>query len=245
MFEAVTGMSISEYVRKRRMSLAAYDLMEKDLKVIDVAYDYGYSSPEAFSRAFKSVHGVSPALAGKDGNFIKLYMPISFHIEIKGDVSMKYRIEEMEGFKVFGKSITTTSEDGRNFREIPQFWNDVFQSGDFKAMIEQCDESSKNFGICLPMKNELEFDYAIGFSGVKDEYLDFEVCQIPKAKWAIFECLGPMPDAMQRVWNRIFKEWLAATEYEIDCRLPQLEYYTEGDTSSENYYSEIWIPLAN
>ena len=243
MFEAVTGTSVYEYIRRRRMSLAAYELMENNRKVTDLAYEYGYSSPEAFSRAFKSIHGVTPALAGKDGSFIKLYMPISFQIEIKGDVSMKYRVEKMEGFKIFGKKIATTCEDGRNLVEIPKFWSDVFQSGQFKAMCEKCDRDSKNFGVCLPMKNETEFDYLIGFSGSKDVYEGFDTYDIPKAKWAVFECRGAMPDSIQNVWKRIFKEWLPSVEYEIDETLPQMEYYTEGDTCSEEYYSEIWIPV--
>lgn len=243
MFDAITGMSINEYVRKRRMSLAAYDLIEKNRRVTDVAYEYGYSSPEAFSRAFKSIHGVSPALAGKEGNFIKLFMPISFHIEIKGDVFMKYRVEESDKFRVFGKAISTSCLDGSNFKEIPEFWSRVFQDGQFKAMAEQCDSGSKSFGVCMPMKNETEFDYVIGFSGEKDSYTDFETFEIPKAKWAIFECLGPMPEAIQSVWKRIFKEGLPSVEYEIDETIPQLEYYSEGDTSSQNYYSEVWIPV--
>lgn len=243
MFEAVTGMTVHEYIRKRRMSVAAYELMEKHRKVIDVAFDFGYSSAEAFSRAFKNIHGVSPANTGKNGSYVKLYAPISFHIEIKGEESMNYRVEKKEAFKVFGKSISTTSEDGRNFKEIPRFWKDVFESGLFKEMIEYCDEGSKNYGVCLPMKNEDEFDYVIGFSGSRDDYGKFQVFEIPEAKWVIFECRGAMPNAMQDVWKRIFKEWLPATEYEIDFTKPELELYTEGDASSEEYYSEIWVPL--
>lgn len=243
MFEAVTGMTVHEYIRKRKMSVAAYEIMEKDRKVIDVAFDFGYSSAEAFSRAFKNIHGISPANAGKNGSYVKLYAPISFHIEIKGEESMNYRVEKKEEFKVFGTVLKTTSEDGKSYKEIPKFWQQVFASGQFKEMLNLCDEDSKNYGVCLPMKNEDEFDYVIGFSGSREDYSKYEVFEIPAAKWGIFECRGLMPNAMQSVFQRIFKEWLPATDYEIDMTKPVLEYYTEGDTTSNDYYSEIWMPL--
>lgn len=243
MFEAVTGMTVHEYIRKRKMSVAAYEIMEKDRKVIDVAFDFGYSSAEAFSRAFKSIHGISPANAGKNGSYVKLYAPISFHIEIKGEESMNYRVEKKDGFKVFGLILETTIVDAKSYEEIPKFWKQVCDSGQFNEMLSLCDSTSDSFGVCLPMKNEDDFDYVVGFSGSREDYGKYEMFDIPAAKWGVFECRGPMPNSMQSVFKRIFKEWLPATDYEIDMTKPVLEYYTDGDTSSHDYYSEIWMPL--
>jgi len=102
MFPFLTGISLSEYIRRRRLTSAAIELQTTDVKVIDVALKYGYQSPEAFARAFKNLHGIMPTSAREQGVSLKAYPRISFHISIKGDVEMNYRIEQRGAFEMFG-----------------------------------------------------------------------------------------------------------------------------------------------
>jgi AraC family transcriptional regulator len=104
MFSFIADVPLSEYIRRRRLTLAAFELQMSTVKVIDIAFKYGYESPEAFSRAFKYLHGVMPTSARDKGVALKAYPRMSFHISIKGDVEMNYRIEEKQAFEMFGIS---------------------------------------------------------------------------------------------------------------------------------------------
>ena len=243
LFEAITDIPLSEYIRRRRMTLAAKDIIDGDKKIIDIALDYGYSTPESFSRAFKSVHGISPSSIKKDSTIIKSYPPLAFSISIKGDVEMNYKIVEKDAFQVLGISLVTTDIDGKNFVEIPQFWQEINTDGTSEKMMKYSSESTcAMYGICFDEKEDRSFKYAaaVGYNG--GDTGGFEVMDIPAAKWTIFDCIGPMPDAIQSVWKRIFSEWLPATEYEL-LNLPQIEYYYPGNITGDDYHSEVWIPI--
>lgn len=242
LFEAVTEISLSEYIRRRRMTVAAKELIDDDRKIIDIALDYGYATPESFSRAFKGVHGVSPSALRNDNPTIKSYPKLAFTISIKGDVEMDYKIVEKDAFEVLGLTIRTTDKDGQNHREIPAFWQKVNTDGTSEKLCELTSNPDVVYGICMNLDNDGYFDYAIASPYGGGQTDEFKVMSMPAAKWAIFECVGPMPDSIQKVWKRIFSEWLPATQYEI-AQLPQLELYYRGDTTRADYKSEVWIPI--
>ncbi|MEX1377974.1 MAG: AraC family transcriptional regulator [Eubacteriales bacterium] len=243
LFEAITDISLSEYIRRRRMTLAAKDIIDGNSKIIDIALDYGYSSPESFSRAFKSVHGISPSNLKRETPTIKSYPKLAFSISIKGDVEMNYKIIEKDAFQVLGRSIITDDIDQKNLTEIPLFWQKINADGTSEKIMEHsAADTCAMFGICFDAKEDRSFKYAAAVPYDGGETGGFEVMDIPSAKWAVFECIGPMPNSIQIVWKRIFSEWLPATEYEL-VNQPQIEYYYPGDPSGENYRSEVWIPI--
>ncbi|MDC7219068.1 MAG: AraC family transcriptional regulator [Spirochaetales bacterium] len=242
LFDAVTGVSLSEYIRRRRMTLAVKDLISGEKKVIDVAYDYGYSSPEAFSRAFKSVHAISPSQVKGKANQLKSYHKIGFSISIKGDIEMNYRIEEKDAFRVLGTSLTTTTEDNRNFEEIPRFWQEIVAAGVTKELGNYSSDFGKMFGICFDEQPDKTFTYSVSVPFKGQDKGRFEEREIPAGKWAIFECKGPMPRALQDTWHRIFAEWLPATGHEL-AKLPQVEYYIPKDEKMREYWAEVWLPI--
>lgn len=103
-FSYMTGMTLTEYVRRRRLTLAAKDLQHGKMPIIDIDMKYGYDSATAFSRAFAKQHGVAPSVYRKDGGSLKVYPPASFHIMIKGAKEMDFRIIELEDTEVYGVS---------------------------------------------------------------------------------------------------------------------------------------------
>lgn len=242
LFEAVTGIQLSEYIRRRRMTLAACELAGGDRKVIDIALDYGYSSSESFSRAFKGIHGISPSYVRNQNPTLKSYPKLTFSVSIKGDSEMNYKIVDKKAFKVLGVSITTTTNNGENTKEIPKFWERINNDGTCKQMCKYAATNDVIYGICFDSDSKDTFKYAVAVSYDGGGKSEFEVMDISACKWAIFECIGPMPLAIQNVWNRIFTEWLPATEYEI-APLPQIEFYTLGDSAKDDYRSEVWIPI--
>lgn len=100
MFSFLAGISLSEYIRCRRLTLAAFELKNSDAKVIDVAIKYGYNSPDSFSRAFQNLHGITPSEARSSSHSLKAYSPMTFQLSIQGGHEMNYRIEEKNHFKL-------------------------------------------------------------------------------------------------------------------------------------------------
>ncbi len=106
MFHMLTGVTVAEYIRKRRLTFAAQELVSSNARVLDVALKYGYDKPESFAKAFRKVHGISPSQARGSGASLKTFPRLSFHITLKGDKDMDYRIADKPAFKVVGKTGT-------------------------------------------------------------------------------------------------------------------------------------------
>ncbi len=244
MFSMLTGFSVSEYIRNRRITVATQELIQSNCKVIDIAMKYGYESPEAFTKAFRRIHGISPSVAKKNSQFLKAYPKLSFQIQLKGDVEMEYKLVEKERFKVVGKSIQTSTIGGENNRRIAAYWQEANQNG-FAKELAQHGGPLGLMGICLEFDKQQEnLTYLIAAEKMNENVpSDWEEREIPAATWAVFPVHGAMPDAMPKVWGRIFSEWFPATGYE-HAEGPEMEVYvSDGDPSSEEYYSEIWIPV--
>ncbi|CAM4447765.1 AraC family transcriptional regulator [Paenibacillus endophyticus] len=243
MFFMLTGMTVAEYVRKRRLTLAAQELALSAPKVIDVAMKYGYESPESFSKAFRKLHGISPSEARNSGVQLKAFPRISFHLSLKGDKEMDYRIVQREAFNVIGKSIRTSTLEGENSTEIPKFWQNSHADGTV-GKIAALGKTEEMLGLCYDMQQGGEvFNYAIAVETDKAASdMAFAVIRIPSATWAVFTSIGPMPGAIQEIWGRIYQEWFPTTGYE-QAEGPDFELYPPGDTMSEDYRCEVWIPI--
>lgn len=242
MFSYLAGVSISEYIRRRRMTLAAIDLQNSDVKVIDLAMRYGYESPTSFSRAFQSVHGLSPSSARIIGASPKAYPRMSFLISIKGDVEMKYKIEKHKAFRIVGAKRYYDLNIDENFQEIPKFWGEVIQNGQFEQICELSNQKPLGILGVSTCMNGKDFNYYIAAATDKDIPEAMNEYIVPESTWAIFECVGPMPNAIQNLQKRIISEWLPTSGYEY-ADAPDIEVYPAGDTNSPDYKCEVWLPI--
>jgi AraC family transcriptional regulator len=242
MYHMMTGVTVAEYVRRRRLTLATQDIIAGE-KIINVAYKYGYETPEAFTKAFRKMYGISPTAARKPGENLKAYPKISFHISIKGDKDMNYRIFEKESFKVVGKQTRITMVDEQNFNQVPKFWNDCMKEGSYEWISSKAGKLgvlgvSKDFDKCKD-----EFNYMLAVEEIKDTLPKGYISEtIPAATWAAFESVGPVPEALHDLLRRIYAEWMPSTGYQHDCAA-DIEVYPVGDMSSTDYRCEIWIPI--
>ncbi|WP_209443679.1 AraC family transcriptional regulator [Paenibacillus camerounensis] len=243
MFSMLTGFTVADYIRKRRLTLAAQELASSKVRVLDVALKYGYDSPEAFAKAFRKAHGLTPSAAREPGVQLKAFPRLSFHLSLKGDQEMEYKIVDKPAFNVIGKSIQVTCKDGENFRRIPKFWDECNEDGTSDELIGLASEEAW-LGICMSM--DMEKDLLSYWVGVKaDEAADshgYEKGIVPAASWAVFTSKGPLPDTLQAVWQRIYQEWFPGTGYQ-HAGGPEIELYPPGDTSAEDYVCEVWIPV--
>jgi len=241
-FYALTGISVAEYVRRRRLSLAGYELQRGELSVLDAALKYGYTSPDSFTRAFRQLHGITPSEVKKGGCLLKSYGRITFVLTIKGVSAMNYKIVEKEEMHIIGFKKWFSTENDSQMAEIPKMWDSVTEETAMR--ITGLSNNEGLVGLCADMYDG-GFDYWIGCMSDSECPADLESVTIPASTWAVFEIIGPMrplPNAMQDIWKRIYSEWLPNSVYE-HAMLPEIEFYSSGDMMAEDYRSEIWIPI--
>lgn len=232
-FGAMCGMTVGEYIRERRMTLAAQELAGSDCKVIDIALKYGYDSPDSFTKAFQRFHGITPAQAREKGVNLRSLAPLHIKITLEGGTMLDYKIVEKAAFTVVGIKKSFNSET--SYKEIPKFWGEW--TSDMKGL-------KGMFGVCSDMDGT-NFDYWIA-----DLYMPWEeypqecsTYQIPGGLWALFKCVGPLPGSMQSVNTKIWSEWLPSLkEYELAGNY-SLEFYLPPAKNPADTVSYIAIPI--
>lgn len=238
MFSYMAGMPLAEYIRKRKMSLAAVDLQGGDAKIVDVAGNYGYHSPTAFNRAFQAIHGVAPSAVKNEGVPVKSFPPISFKITIKGAEEMNYRIETKEAFRIVGVSIPLEKEIEKNFAVIPGKWQEISVDGTLQKLVGRMDGEPKGVLGVSTCNDDEPWRYYIAVSST-GEPGEFEEYTVPAATWAIFSGSGA-GNTIQELERRIVTEWLPTSGYEYG-NAPDVEVYLNADPQNAQY--EVWIPV--
>ncbi|MRB77882.1 AraC family transcriptional regulator [Bacillus bombysepticus] len=247
MFSFLAGISLSDYIRCRRLTLAAFELKNSNAKVIDVAIKYGYNSPDSFARAFQNLHGITPSEARNSSRSLKAYSPMTFQLSIQGGNEMNYRIEEKEPFRIIGITKRVPIVFNGVNEEIASMWKSLnpesIQTLKSLSNIEPNGiiSASTNFSEGR-MEEKGELDHYIGVATTKDCPEEFKQLEVAASTWAIFEAVGPFPDALQNVWGRIYSEWFPSSNYEL-AEGPEILWNEQKDISSPNFKSEIWIPV--
>lgn len=238
MFTYMAGIPLSEYIRRRRMSLAAVDLQGGDAKIIDIAGKYGYQSPTAFNRAFQTVHGIAPSAVKSEGVEVKSFPPLVFKVTVKGAVEMNYRIETKDAFRIIGISQPLEKEIEKNFAVVPKMWQDAVVNGTMQKLAGMMDMPPMGLlGVSACSGNE-DWKYFIAVSSSK-ECDGFEEYTVPAATWAIFAGEGTN-QSIQELEQRIVTEWLPTSGYEYGDA-PDIEVYLNPDPENAKY--EVWIPV--
>ncbi|QMV45215.1 AraC family transcriptional regulator [Cohnella cholangitidis] len=248
MFSFLAGVSLSEYIRRRRLTLAAFELNRSDIKIIDLAVKYGYQSPDAFARAFQSLHGITPSEAKGKGQSLKAYPRMTFQLTIKGGNEMNYRVEQKEAFRIVGimKRVPIRFEGvnpeiaalaGSLNEETIRYLKKISNVSPIGML-----SASANFSEGR-MEEKGELDHYIGVATTEECPAHLAQLEVPASAWAVFEAVGPFPGTLQNVWGRIYSEWFPSTNYEL-AEGPEILWNEHPDISSPTYKSEIWIPVA-
>ncbi|WP_285948319.1 AraC family transcriptional regulator [Dubosiella newyorkensis] len=239
MFTYMAGITLAEYIRRRKMSLAAVDLQGGEAKIIDVAQKYGYRSPTAFNRAFQSFHGIAPSSVKDEGISVKSFSPIVFRMSIKGATEMNYRIETKESFRIIGVSAPLEKEIENNFMVVPKMWEDAAKNQTIQKLATMMDSSPKGL-LGVSVCNDVEqWKYFIAVSSTKASD-EFEEYIVPASTWAIFSGTGTN-QSIQELEQRIITEWLPTSGYEY-ANAPDIEVYLNPDPQNAKY--EVWIPVS-
>lgn len=247
-FGILCGMSLGDYIRMRRLSLAGEELSKGNVKIIDVALKYGYDTPESFSRAFTRFHGISPSEAKRGGN-VKIFTPVSVKLILTGGSKMDYRIEKRGEFKVVCKRKRVGKpQSAFATPDITEMWKEFTADGTVGRLISCLPENPQMkglLGICFSSELDAkQFPYGIGveYDGRKIAD-DLEVVTIKPATYAVFKCKGKMPDAFVQTYHRIVTEFFPqSSQYEYAENV-EFEVYPSADTSNPDYECEVWIAV--
>ena len=231
-FGALTGMTVGDYIRARRMTLAAQDLARTGEKVIDAALRYGYDSPDSFAKAFQRFHGIMPSQAKEKGASLRSFAPLRIKITLEGGSMLDYRIVEKAPFTIVGVKRPFNADT--SYQEIPKFWDEWMAQGDNRPIMG-------TFGVCLDM-NGKDFDYWIA-----DLYFPWEDipegCEtrvIPGSFWAQFPCtMKTLQDTNTKIWS----EWLPALQGYSLAGEYDIEVYLPPEEGSQDMRVYIWVPL--
>lgn len=250
-FKLMTGYTMGEYIRCRRLYLSALDIIGGREKVIDIALKYGYDTPESFTKAFTRFHNVTPSGLRKEPRKVRTFLPLKIQVVIQGGNSMDMVVEKMSGFKVIGYESIINFET--SYTDIPKLW-DKFCSEKMSPLRGKTPETAEEkaiadncigmFGVCIDDIGANKFRYLIAgeYKG-GDVPEGMTLYEFPDAEWAKFRCVGPMPGAIQSVNTKIFREWLPGNpDYDIAFGA-NIEWYSEGDGGAADYESAIWIPV--
>ncbi len=246
MFSFLAGMPLGEYIRRRRLSVAGLMLQKESVKVIDLALQLGYESPEAFSKAFQLMHGVSPSQAKKENTELKVLPPMTFQLTITGGMEMNYRVVEKDEFHIVGFKKRITMQ----FKGINPQMDSLVQKLTPQVIEELkglCDVEPKGILSVSADFNERttegsQLDQYIGVATSKAVSNGYDILDVPASNWAVFKAAGTFPDAIQDTWAKIYSEWFPASGYELTGG-PELLWNETPDTSKPDYKSEIWIPV--
>lgn len=242
MFACIVGIPLSEYIRRRRMTQAGFELQRTDHKVIDIALKYGYGSPSSFNRAFQSVHGISPAAARNAGSTLNAYPAVKFSLTVTGGTAMSFHVEEKEEMRIVGIRMPLSESMKENHQRVPAFWQKAFAEGKVREVCALSDQVPEGILGVSVYRGPEDFYYYIGAASTGEVPEGMYECVIPAASWAVFENDGPFKESVQEVFRRFYTEWLPLSGYAY-AQLPDIEVYPADTGKPSAGHSEVWIAV--
>lgn len=241
-FAMLCGFTVGEYIKKRRLTLAGSKLVSTDQKIIDIALECGYDSPDSFTKAFTRFHGATPSSVRKGEAMIKAFAPLKINLTLEGGDTMDYKIVSKAAFTIIGISKVLRYEEAA--AESPKLWAAFYESGKDVHV-------RSVYGVSIDEQmdgDRFEYWVADNYDPAHDIAQGFSTRTIPAHTWAVFACKGAASHVMPEVHRQIFAEWLpGCRDYEIAAGYHVEMYgdpaaYANG-VQDDSYYSEIWIPV--
>lgn len=237
LFSILTETTLSEYLRSRRLTEAAVILRNKDEKIIDVAFKFGYESSDSFGTAFKNFHGFTPSEV-RNGKPFKLVSRVQLALSVRGGRSMNITIQKKQAFTVAG-----VNEQSINSSLCPSVWDKLYEkySHDELASLG----NGQSVGVCHDMENSSTINYMAGYivnDVDKARSMGLDVLEVDEAEYVVVELVGSVPESIHNGWKYAMEVFFPEHGY-IHSGKPDFEYYHEGDMHSKDYKMELWIPI--
>ena len=237
LFSILTDTTLSEYIRSRRLTEAAFLLRDTNIKVIDIAMKYGYESSDSFGTAFKKFHGFTPSEV-RNGKPFKIVSRVQLALSVRGGRSMNITIQKKNSFTVAGRN-----EQNINSSLCPSIWEKLYEkySHDELASLGE----GQSVGVCHDVENPSIINYIAGYIVTdvdKVKSMGLDILEIKEAEYAIVELTGSVPECIRNGWKYAMEVFFPEHGY-VHSGSPDFEYYYEGDVDSKDYKMELWIPI--
>ncbi|TDQ55548.1 AraC family transcriptional regulator [Actinorugispora endophytica] len=246
LFSALAGLPLSEYIRRRRLTVAGADVLAGERTLLDVAVRYGYGSGEAFARAFRAVHGIGPGEARRTGAALRSQSRLSFRLTVEGSSGMRYRIVEKGEFSVVGKKARVPLvHEGMN-PAIVAFVRSVDKEVR-QRVAELSDQEPRGVvsvsddGGAGNVEEGSELDYYHGVVTGAEAPGDMDALAVPAGTWAVFENSGEFPRSLQYMWRDVFTQWFPSNPYRSAPGPSILRTSLSDDGTRAD--AELWVPV--
>ncbi|MFI0258653.1 GyrI-like domain-containing protein [Streptomyces sp. NPDC017056] len=245
LFSALAGLPLSEYIRRRRLTVAGAEVLAGERTLLDVAVRYGYTSGEAFARAFRAMHGVGPGEARRTGASLQSQPRMSFRLIVEGSGSMRYKVVEKDAFRVVGKKVRVPLVHVGGNPAIVEFVRGMGEETlrRMEALSDQVPEGIVGVSDDLdPSRAEgTELDYYHGVVTGAEAPEGLDALAVPAGAWAVFENSGPFPQTLQYMWRDVFTQWFPSNPYQSRPGPEILRTRLSADGAQAD--AELWIPV--
>lgn len=238
LFSILTNMTLSEYIRLRKLTKAAVEINETSAKIIDIAVKYGYESSDSFTNAFKSFHHATPTEV-RSGEAYRVVSPIQLTLSVKGGKHMDVKIQKKGEFAVAGVKLNNIDSSS-----CPAVWDRLYKKYDHDILSRL--GNGQSYGVCFDVESENKINYMACYHVsdiAKAREMGLEVKEIRAAEYAILSLKGAVPGCIHEGWRYAMEVFLPEQGY-VHAGTPDFEVYFDGDMYSPDYKMELWIPLA-
>ena len=237
LFSILIEMTLSEYLRSRRLTEAAVILRNTNEKIIDIAFRFGYESSDSFGTAFKNFHGFTPSEV-RNGKLFKLVSRVQLALSVRGGRSMNITIQKKKAFTVAG-----LNEQSINSSLCPSVWDKLYEKYSYDELASL--GSGEIVGVCHDVENPNTINYMAAYivnDVNKARSMGLEVLEVEETEYAVVELIGTVPECIHNGWKYAMEVFFPEHGY-VHSGKPDFEYYYEGDMNSKDYKMELWIPI--
>jgi AraC family transcriptional regulator len=247
MFSSLAGMPLSEYVRRRRMTVAATDVLERG-ELLAIAVGYGYGSAEAFSRAFRSVHGVGPSDVRRDGGPLRTQPQLRFRLTVEGNTTMDTRITDRPAFRLIGHSVRVPLiHHGPNphiqahIASLP-----AAEHARLKELSNTEPEGllqvSADVDPDYTEGSELTYLHGVAVTERTPVHGDLDAIEVPAGTWAVFRAEGAYPEVLQSTWASTATDWFPSNPWRLRPG-PSIVAVLDRSADFSTASCELWLPV--
>ncbi|MEU2658282.1 AraC family transcriptional regulator [Streptomyces sp. NPDC007325] len=248
MFSSLAGMPLSEYVRRRRMTVAAGEVVRGESDLLAIAVRHGYGSAEAFGRAFRSVHGAGPGDVRRDGGPLRTQPQLRFRLSVEGSIPMETRLVDRPAFRLVGHSARVPLiHEGvnphivRHIAALPQEEHLRLKSlGDTRpeGLLQVSDDLDPD----AAEGSELTYLHGVALDRDTPVPDGLDAIEVPAGRWAVFRTSGPHPQALQTAWAATATEWFPSNPWRLR-QGPSIVAVLERAEDFTTATCELWLPV--
>ncbi|MFE5486027.1 GyrI-like domain-containing protein [Streptomyces sp. NPDC056527] len=248
MFSSLAGMPLSEYVRRRRMTVAAGDVVRGEDDLLSIAVRHGYGSTEAFGRAFRAVHGAGPRDVRRDGGPLRTQPRLRIRLTVEGSMPMDTRLVDRPAFRLVGHAARVPLIHHGINPHIQQHITALPQEEHLRLKALGDTEP----GGLLQVSDDVDPD---GTEGSELTYLhgvalaldtsapdDLDAIEVPAGRWAVFRTAGPHPQTLQTAWAATATEWFPSNPWRLRPG-PSIVAVLERADDFSTATCELWLPV--